>query len=286
MAAPLFAKEESSGKIAFVANLEGNWDLFMMNADGNNLVRLTQTPLDERAPDFSPDGKRIVYSTSDGTLWIMALENREASRLPVPAGRYNHPAWSADGAEIVYTAYTFSDHGEDADLWVYSFKEKKSKEYITQPGVQDYPAYSPTGDRLVYSSSGTITVAGSGFTVIQQLWVVTLADGKIRQLGLGSAKDTEPAWSPDGKSVAFSSDREGNPDLWIAMLDGKEPTRLTTTAAAESHPAWSPGGGEIAYIAAESGIMTLRVIDINERKSRDLNPFGEKKVDIRDPDWR
>src|SRR5690349_12199774 len=76
---------KGGGKIAFVANRNGNWDLFLMNGDGGGLAQLTDTPLDERQPSISPDGMRVAYSTSDGALWVMSLETKTAEALPLPA---------------------------------------------------------------------------------------------------------------------------------------------------------------------------------------------------------
>jgi Tol biopolymer transport system component len=274
------------GKIAFVANVAGNWDLFLMNSDGSDLLQLTETPLDERAPAISPDGQKIAYSTSDGALWIITLGAKEPMKLPLPEGRYNYPSWSPTGASLVYTVYTFSPHGEDADLWMYTFEDGKNKQLLTQTGVQDFSQISPSGDSLLYSSSGTATLAGSGVTVIQQLWLASLRDGKVKQLLLAHGKDTEPAWSPDATRIVFSSDRAGNPDLWLMSTDGDHLTQLTSGVAAKTHPVWSPSGQEIAYISAASGGMALMVMDVQSRRVRQLTPFGVKQVDIRDPDWR
>ena len=276
----------ATGKIAFVANLEGNWDLFITDGDGRNLVQLTKTPLDERAPSISPDGEKIVYSTSDGALWIVNLATKQTSKLPLPEGRYNHPSWSPDGQEIIYTSYTFSQGGEDADIWIYSVAEKSSRQFVKQPGLQGYPRFSPKGDMLLYSSSQTITLLGFEFTAIEGLWKVSLRDGEIKQLLLGTASDTEPAWSPDGRRVVFSSDRSGDPDLWLITSDGKELTQLTSSPAAEMYPKWSPDGLEIVYVSAASGRTELLLINLKSREARKVTPFGAKNIDIRDPDYR
>jgi len=276
----------ATGKIAFVANLEGNWDLFIMDGDGRNLVQLTKTPVDERAPSISPDGEEIVYSTSDGALWVVNLATKQPFKLPLPEGRYNHPSWSPDGQEIIYTSYTLSQGGEDADIWIYSVAEKSPRQFVKQPGLQSYPRFSPKGDMLIYSSSQTITLLGFEFTAIEGLWKASLRDGEIKQLLLGNARDTEPAWSPDGRRVVFSSDRSGNPDLWLITSDGKELTQLTNSPAAEMYPKWSPDGLEIVYISAASGRTELSLINVNTREARKVTPFGAKNIDIRDPDYR
>lgn len=277
---------KGGGKIAFVANLKGNWDLFVMNGEGAGLTQLTDTPLDERQPAISPDGSRVSYSTSDGALWVMSLETKAAEALLLPAGRYGYPAWLSDGSGLVYTSYKFMPGSEDADFFVYTFSDRRERPFLTQTGPQDYPALSPDGGALAYVTSQATVVPGFGSTVTQQLWLASLREGRPAQLAVGSAGETRPAWSPDGKRLAFSSSRQGSPDLWTVSPDGRELVRLTEANGAETSPAWSPDGREIAYVSTEAGLMRLMLLDVATRASRPLSPFEVEGVDMKDPCWR
>ena len=275
-----------AGKIAFVANVKGNWDLFVMNGDGTGVTQLTDTPFDERQPAISPDGQRVAYSTSDGALRVMALADKTAEALTLPAGRYGYPAWLGDGSGLVHTSYTFAPGNEDADFFVYVFADRQQRPFLMQTGPQDYPALSPDGDTLAYISSLATALPGFGSTVTQQLWVSSLKYGRPSQLLLGSSGDTRPAWSPDSAWIAFSSAREGSPDLWMIRPDGKEPARLTDSPEAETSPAWSPDGRQIAYVSTQAGRMRLMLLDVQTRASRVLSPFGSDDVEVKDPCWR
>jgi Tol biopolymer transport system component len=269
-----------------VANLKGNWDLFVMNGDGTGLTQLTDTPVDERQPAISPDGQRVAYSTSDGGLWVMSLAEKTAEALPLPAGRYGYPAWLGDGGGLVHTSYTFAPGNEDADFFVYMFADREQRPFLMQTGPQDYPALSPDGASLAYVSSLATMQPGFGSTVTQQLWVCSLKYGRPGQLLPGSSGDTRPAWSPDGGLIAFSSARQGSPDLWTIRPDGKEPTRLTDSPEAETSPAWSPDGRQIAYVSTRTGRMRLMLLDVQTRASRALSPFDSADVEVKDPCWR
>jgi TolB protein len=279
-------RKPHQGRIAFVANQGGNWELFVMNGDGTGMVQLTESPLDERSPAISPDGAQIAYTTSDGALRVMNMETKSATQIPLPANRYGYPTWTGDGSGIIYTVYKFTPGNEDADFFLYSFKDRKEQPFLTQTGPQDYPSFSAEANALAYISSAATVVAGVGSRVTQELWVVSLKDSKPAQLALGSENETRPAWSPDGKWIVFSSNRKGNPDLWAINSGGEELTQLTDSPAAETSPAWSPDGGQIVYVSTASGRMQLMLLDVRTRESRALLPFGSNTIEVKDPAWR
>ncbi len=274
------------GKIAFVANLDGQWDLFLMKAEGGHPLRLTDTPIDEEAPSLSPDGTKLVYATSDGQLWIMEPATRRAEGLPLPTGHYYHPRWTPDGKAIVFAAYEFSPGREDADLWIFDFDTKNHRPLLVQTGVQDYPSLSHRGDRLLYTSSVTTSLFGFGSELLQQLWVSVFPEGRVKQLLLTNSRDTQPRWSPDGRLIAFSSDMKGTPHIWTVSADGGKLRRITSGVGADSSPAWSPDGKEIVFVSTRSGRMELWVVGVEQRNPRKLNPFGARPIEAKDPDWR
>jgi len=277
----------TKGTLVFVANPSGNWELFVLRAGASSAVQLTRTPLDERAPSLSPDGKRVAYATSDGALWVMELATARTAMVRVPKGTYGYPSWLRDGSGILYTSYQYTPPQEDADVYVHLFKTGTSKLFLMQTGPQDYASLSPNGDRVTYVSSIATTLPGFGSTVTQQVWVASLRLGTPSQLFMGSAHDTRPAWSRDGRSLAFSSSRSGRPEIWIADASGRSAAaQVSTGPGAKFSPTWSPDGMEIAYTSTVSGKSELEVLDIRNKSTRKLKVFGARPVEIREPDWR
>jgi TolB protein len=282
------SQSRRTDRIVFVAEENGAWDLWWMRGDGTGAARLTETPLDERAPALSPDQTRIAYSTSDGGLSILDTSNRTATRIPVADGRHSNPSWSPDGRQLVFTTYTMSAQGEDATLWIYDVDQQGTpRQLILQDGAQDFARIHPDGRSLVYSSSGAITVFGFGYQVVQQLWTLSLVTGRVEELILArGSKDTQPAWSPDGRSLAFVSDREGATRLWRADADGNGLKRLTKDAEASSNPAWSPTGAEIVFVTTDGRRSRLAVVPAEGGAVRPLELSGRISGNVRDPHWR
>lgn len=273
-------------RIAFVAEQNGSWDLWWMAGDGAGVTRLTTTPLDERAPAISPDRSQIAYSTSDGALWTIATRDRKSTRLMLEPGRYSNPSWSPDGRAIVFTSYTMTGNSEDATLWVYDIAQQKARELLRQDGAQDYAKYSPNGQTLLYSSSGAITVFGFGYSVVQQLWSLNLTTGRAQELVVARGQDNQPAWSPDGRLIAFVSDRETPAQLWRIGGNGDGLKKLTGGTTPAAHPVWAPTGREIVYVTSDGRTSTLSIVDAEGGEARPLAIRDRQVSNVRDPHWR
>ena len=206
-------------------------------------------PRGAREPAWAPDGKRLAFSYLD-RIWVSAPDGRNGKPLrPETTDLERDPAWSADGKSIVLAA----DAGQGFDLVVLPAGGGAPRRLTTLAGDERWPSWTPDG-RVVFSHR-----SGGRW----RLQVVDAAGGSPKPLFSDTTSDDEQQGrvSPDGKRVAYISDREsddGDRDLWVAELtpgprDRVLRSRLARVRGIEGFPAWSPEGDRIAFFAVRDG---------------------------------
>jgi dipeptidyl aminopeptidase/acylaminoacyl peptidase len=222
-------------------------DLWMSSWDGKRSIRLTSTKQREHAPRWSPDGRYLAFLSSrddpreSDQLWLLDRRGGEAERVTDLPGGISDYAWSPDGTRLALIA---SDPDPDRPVAGQDSANRRPRPIV----VDRY--------RFKYDEVGYIGQERD------HLYVLALAGRKAELITPGPYDEAAPAWSPDGRSIAFLSrrrpefDRSDNWDVYVvAAVPGAEPTQLTTFAGADMDPAWgnrapswSPDGTLIAYV--------------------------------------
>ncbi|MGH9711789.1 MAG: alpha/beta fold hydrolase [Candidatus Acidiferrales bacterium] len=236
---------------------------------------------------ISPDGKWIAYTvkthkqkenTSSQRIWMVPASGGEAIPLTADGACASHPRWSPDEKYLAYLREPGgckSETSSAGQVWRMDRTGGEPEQITPAAGeVSDF-AWSSSGDRLALVIQDTAPVEESPHPwVIDRLhfkedeigyldhrrthiYVFTIAGRKVTQVTSGDYDDSEPVWSPDGRFIAFVSNRSANPDsnyntnIWIVAADntdqGKHLTRVTTNAGTDDSPAWSPDGKRIAF---------------------------------------
>jgi TolB protein len=210
--------------IAFVSKRDGVSHVYVMNADGTGVRRLTHSRAEDDGPTWSPDGRRIAFAR-EGALFVVDSAGGPARRLGrVFAGRVADPAWSPDGKSIAFDYRP----GDSQEIWVVGADGTHARQLTRLNALSGYPSWSPDGRRLAFQSNAQ----GGHF----EIYTVAVVDGALSRETMSSIDTIEPAWSPDGKEIAFSRDGA----IWTIDRAGKE--HKLTSGDNDSAPAWRPAG--------------------------------------------
>jgi len=214
-----------------IAFSTGDAKLYVMRADGSHLRKIASNA---SAPSWSPDGKRIVFVRSQG-IALMTLRSRRLRALTRhPNAIYDDvPSFAPDGKRI---AFMRQPSGGEAAIYLIATTGKRLRKLATGSD----PSWSPGGGKLVYSAQS-------------RLFVIAANGRGKHALTSGSDPDVMPAWSPDGKRIAFVRKHEGNYDIWLVSADGKHERRLTTATGQDLNPSWSPDGRKLLFASQQSG---------------------------------
>jgi len=224
-------------------------DIWLISADGRRRVQLTNRHHRDHSPRWSPDGTRIAFVSPESDddkakqqVWVIGAAGGEAKQLTHLKQGASAPAWSPDGRR---TAFLARDPRRDDDKQ----DPKKPKIEVKQGRV--FATDVKVVDRIRYRSTDFLPKDER-----RHIHVISADGGKPRQLTAGDCDDSAPVWSPDGKHIAFVSNRGRDPDwdlvsdIWIVRSAGGSPRRLTSLPGGAFIPNWSPDGKLIAFVGS------------------------------------
>ncbi|SDY08937.1 Dipeptidyl aminopeptidase/acylaminoacyl peptidase [Amycolatopsis xylanica] len=211
--------------------------LWQVGIDGGDAVRLTTGKAD-LAPAFSPDGAKIAF-LREGNVWLLPAssgEPEQLTKLPLGAGT---PVWSPDGTKIAFTA--------PIDLAAAEGEDDAARERRASAPV--------VVEKLGFKADG----AGLVRTIRTHLHVVDVASGDVRQVTEGDWHASDPAWSPDGKRLAFAASMDDDADLtfrsaaYVVAADGSDDPRLIGSGTGQCGVvSWTADGAALLVVGART----------------------------------
>jgi len=207
-------------------------------------------------PAWSPYGKRIAFTEPHdfnklkSTIWTLTPDGSNPIKITDGNSFSDNPVWSRDGRRLFF----ISDMGGGSnDIWwvpIEASGKPSGSAKCLMPGVNvSSIALSPDGTRLVFSkvvrrsNIWSIPIVDNHTFTLEEAEQVTFENHSITSLDV----------SPDGKWIAFSSDRKGNADIWIMNKKTKELRQMTTSEASDTSPDWSPDGKNIVFQSNRNG---------------------------------
>ena len=255
-------------RIAFLSRrARGMWDMYVMNADGSGQRRLMP---DVRLTglDWSPDGRKIAVAGPGQGIIGFYVVNADGSGRRLMSRYGDGPAWSPDGRRIAFAGRW--------GIWVMNADGSGSRELTTQDPGRGHGArlyWSPDGRKLAFLS-------GAHCDFCHHLYVMNADGSDLKDLtpSVGGGPDrgvANPAWSPDGRAIAFV-----RRDHWpvggftdavhVVRSDGSGRRRLTWAPADYFAPAWSPDGRKLAFVSDRGGNTEVYVMNADGSKPRNL----------------
>jgi dipeptidyl aminopeptidase/acylaminoacyl peptidase len=227
--------------------------IWMIPTTGSEPIPLTAEDVSSEHPRWSPDGKFLAFTSKRGDnkssqVYLLNRMGGEGQRLTETVQDVDDFAWSADSKRLVLVLRDPSPDELDEAAAKNKSDSGDSKEKPKTPHPIVVDRYEYKADEIGYLDRRRA-----------HLYVFDIATKTMTQVTSGDYDDAEPAWSPDGKSLAFSSNRsQPDPDrtydsnIWVVAADntdkGAHLTQITTNPGSDEHPVWSPDGRSIAYV--------------------------------------
>ncbi|MCX7877136.1 MAG: DPP IV N-terminal domain-containing protein [Ignavibacteria bacterium] len=280
--------------------------IFIMDEDGDNVKQISQLDINCYAPKFSPDGRKIVFSANNritDLIYMIDLDDTSTFRLPVFIDGGLDPVFSPDGSLLMYR----SEKDEDNNIYIYEIATGESYP-ISDGSLSTHGEFSPDGEKVIYSSSMTqnfdlVLLDLNDTTEKAQKTIVSTKDaeiygtfhpegkliafasfdinykgtlktcdinGKNIKTISSSGSSFNPKFSPDGKYLAFVSNKSGNFNIYICKPDGSNMKQLTSEKGNTVEFEWSGDSKKIVYDDQQDGVSAIWIINVETGKKQNL----------------
>ncbi len=252
-------------RIAFVAQEGGAKELWVMDYDGANPMRLTNDRSIALSPGWSPEGSLLLFTSFRGgkqaQIYVLSAQGGKPYLVSGRPGNNISAAYSPDGREIACALSL----GGNAEIYRLDARGGNPRRLTTHPRIDTSPSWSPTGLEIAFTSDRT----GA-----PQVYVMDSEGTNVRRLTHELGYTDSPAWSPKGDRIAFVS-RTGNGfDIYTSRPNGSD-LRLIVSGGSNENPRWSPDGRHLVFSSDRDGRRGLFVTDLDTTPPRRLD-LGNK----------
>ena len=259
---------EGEGRIAFISNREGNWNIYTMAPDGSDMQAVTRHEAGDHFPRWIAGGTRLAFrsqrSRDDGgwDRWETDLDGTDQAQADMPARLNNpdagmFPEVHPTGSYLVNAA----ERESEQDLYVWRFDGGGERALAPAPGLDYRPLFSPDGMRVLFISERD----GNA-----EVYTVAFDGSDVRRLTASPGIDRYARWSPDGTRIGFVSDRDGDLEVFVMDADGGNVRQITDNNAEDGEISWSPDGRHIVYRSDVTGNGEIFVVELSSGEIKNL----------------
>jgi TolB protein len=244
-------------KIVFISTRDGNDEIYLMELDGSEQVRLTNTPdTVEEMPSFSPDGSMILFSSNNGhndDLYLVNIDGTQVRNITdTPFSNEGRPKFIFGDTASLKVIFD-SDRSGNWDIYMATlgvYKLENIAQITNRMGYYNrLPSYLPATQQILFRSARGASV----------LFLIDMDGNNLTQFSHPpyGKNDYFPSASIDGKWILFSSDRDGNREIYVAKPDGTYLKNISNNPAQEDTCAMSPNDYWIVFSSDQSGSYQL-----------------------------
>lgn len=241
--------------IAYSSNESGNREIYLTDAEGKSKIKITNYAGGDGYPKWSPDGKRIAfYAKYDGrktwSIHTMNIDGSDRKRLTHAKNKWDSsPTWSPDGKKIAFAReYRDSEGIWHEEIWTMNADGSEQTQILPLSGTA--PSFLQDG-RILFNSKSQYS----------EICIANSDGSNIITLTNNAAEDWAPKVSPDGKQIAFLSDRDGNLEIYVMNIDGSNQKRLTYNTVQDWDVCWSPDSFKLIFASETDEFFDIYMIN-------------------------
>lgn len=264
-------------QIVFESTRDGKFAIYVMQADGSGLRKLSTGETNDEQPRWSKDGRQIVFISGRDKhlqLYVMDADGAHQRRLTEGEEIDYEPDFSPHGDQVAF----ISRHEQAAvvhDIYLIGSDGRGRKRLSDQSANDTDPRWSPDGKKILFVRSAIIKKYYRGMSKeewgrmksSEEIFVMKRDGSNLKRLTDNSARDCCAYWSKDGKSIYFLSERDGPPGIYVMKADGSRPQKIADGSIV-SAPNISPDGKRFAYTKEANGKWGLYLYDLRSKQER------------------